>query len=476
MSLTSAMSIALSGLSGSMSLISLTSNNISNAQTAGYTTKSALLSSVDYGTNPGGVSYNGFKRATDDALTKNLNLSTTDSSYYNTLNTYMTQVQSVLDASSDQPALSADVAAFASAWSQYSSNPESSTAQSSVINAGNTLAKAITTISTQLTNLKGQVTKDITSNVSGLNTALKKVASLNIQIQEATTAGLPTGDLQDSLDTAVKTVAAYNNVNVQSRANGQIALYTTSGQPLVDASSVYTFSYNTNTNVLTDQNGNDVTSAMNGGSLDAAIKFLSTSAADAASTVPGVGALTKLTSQLQALVSAFTSASSAFATAYSSAVTTSTAATGTQSGATVASTFFTVTTNAGVPDLNTFAVNSSLLNSSAVLPQMTTSAIADSFDSTASYTASGLSINTSTYSDLTTAILANAQQTASTVKDSYTTAKTQTDYFQTQLSNETGVNLDEQLANLTMYQNGYAASAHVISTVKTMIDTLLNIV
>jgi len=47
--------------------------------------------------------------------------------------------------------------------------------------------------------------------------------------------------------------------------------------------------------------------------------------------------------------------------------------------------------------------------------------------------------------------------------------------MQNRLQSETGVNLDQELGNLTIYQNAYGASARVISTVQNMYDALMNI-
>jgi flagellar hook-associated protein 1 FlgK len=47
--------------------------------------------------------------------------------------------------------------------------------------------------------------------------------------------------------------------------------------------------------------------------------------------------------------------------------------------------------------------------------------------------------------------------------------------MQNQLESETGVNLDQELSNLTIYQNAYGASARVITTIQTMYDALMNI-
>jgi flagellar hook-associated protein 1 FlgK len=45
----------------------------------------------------------------------------------------------------------------------------------------------------------------------------------------------------------------------------------------------------------------------------------------------------------------------------------------------------------------------------------------------------------------------------------------------TSLQNETGVNMDQQLSNLTVYQNSYAASARVVQVVDDMFNSLMQI-
>ncbi|HEX3970202.1 MAG TPA: flagellar basal body rod C-terminal domain-containing protein, partial [Stellaceae bacterium] len=50
-----------------------------------------------------------------------------------------------------------------------------------------------------------------------------------------------------------------------------------------------------------------------------------------------------------------------------------------------------------------------------------------------------------------------------------------TTQMQGRLQSETGVNLDQELGNLTVYQNAYSASARVVSTIQTMYDALMAI-
>ena len=49
------------------------------------------------------------------------------------------------------------------------------------------------------------------------------------------------------------------------------------------------------------------------------------------------------------------------------------------------------------------------------------------------------------------------------------------DSISNQILSETGVNLDEELSNMIIYQQGYNASARVFSACVEMFDTLVNL-
>ena len=477
--LSAALSVALSGLQTSTSLIATASNNVSNAQTAGFTEKTANVTSVSYGTGGGGSAIASYTRATNAALTDNYNLSTTQSSYYGTQNSYMTQVQTILASTSTNPTLSKDIANFSSAWSQYSSDPTSSIQQQAVVSAGNTLAKDINAATIQIGSLDSQIVGDTQTTVTSLNSALKQVASLNQQIQQAQTAGQQTGGLLDQRDTLVNSISSYVGTSIQSRANGQIALYTTGGQLLVDSSQAVTFSYD-GTNIK-DQTGVTVTGSMTGGTLQAQLDFRDSSATALANTTAGVGVIGKLRAQLSTLAGSFINSGAAtnsvFANAYSSAVTASTATGASQNGTTVDSNFFTASNNAdGSVDTTTFVVNPNLVTGTSGVPQTNVQAVASSFNATATYTTSGLTATNVTYAQLGSAILSNFQQAANAISSISTSSSGTQSYYKTALSNATGVNIDTELANLVAYQNSYAAAAHVITTINQMLSTLMTTV
>ena len=95
---------------------------------------------------------------------------------------------------------------------------------------------------------------------------------------------------------------------------------------------------------------------------------------------------------------------------------------------------------------------------------------------TGTFSANGLNVNNQTYAGIATSILSGFQQQANTLQSSSQAATAQQTYYQSTLSNKTGVNIDAELVDLTNLQNAYAASAHVITTIQSMLTTLEGVI
>jgi len=478
MSLSGALSVALSGLQTSTAAVQVISGNVANAQTPGYTDKSISLAEVTNGSTLGGVQITNYNRVTNNVLSATLNSATTSASYLSTQNNYMTQVQSVLDSSNNPPALSSDLSNFQAAYTQYAASPSDTTLQQSVIAAGQSLANEINGIASQITTLQTNVENDLSTAVTGLNTDLTQVQTLNTEISTALANNQPIVNLEDQRDQAINQIAQYTNVTVLQRNNGQIALYTASGTPLLDGSAD-TFSVSTDGKSIVNSVGGDVSGVLTGGSLQAQTDFLSSSA----STANGVGVINKMQSQLENFANMFVStATGGFSNTYSGT-------TDPTQG------FFTATIESnGLPDTTSFAVNANLVNGTSTLNNSTALAVSNTFNATnlainvdnsspppvettsSTFSANGLTTQNQTYSGIVTAILSGFQQAANAIKTASTTASTQKSYYQSSLSSDTGVNTDTELVNLTNWENSYAASAHVISTIQSMMITLEGIV
>ncbi|MDD4616755.1 MAG: flagellar hook-associated protein FlgK [Alphaproteobacteria bacterium] len=485
MSLSGALNAALSGLQTSSTAAQIISSNVSNAQTEGYTRKSTNLAAVT-DEQGGGVEIVSISRATDTVLFATLNSATSDAANLSTQNSYLLQIQSILDSTGNPPALSSGLNNFQAAWTQYAASPSDQTLQKSVVSTGQILATDINKIAEETAALKTTIENDLATNIGELNSALSSVQALNVQISAAISSGQTTTDLEDRRDQAILEIAQYTNVKILQRNNGQIALYTSNGTVLLDGQE-QSFSIGAGGNTIVTSTGGDVTASLSGGSLEAQTNILSTTSTSG----NGTGVIEKLLSQIQNFANIFiatTSGGTSFADIYNNAET---------GDSELASSFFTADIgDDGLPDLTSFSVNGDLASGAANVKASCATDICNAFSAVnlavtttydegtgtyvystgTTYSATGLTTQRQTFAGIATSILSGFQQAASNIKNQYTTASTQEAYFKSTYASETGVNTDSELVALTNWQNSYAASAHVISTIQSMMQTLLSMV
>lgn len=297
MSLDIARSIAFSGLSATSVQISVTSSNISNADTTGYTTKTAnQSSSVTNGVGTG-VTVTGITSTVDKLLLKSLISATSDLGAADTANTYLTSLEklygstSSTDDSSTGTSLANSIAALESALSSLASAPSSASLQSNVISALDDVASQLRETSSGIQKLRSDADQDIASSIDDVNSDLQQIADLNAQIKQTAAAGQSTADLEDQRNTALQDLASKMNISYFTASNGDLQIYTTSGQALVD-SSAHTISYTAAAKVTAATtytagssssgfsaitvNGVDITSQISGGDIGALITLRDT--------------------------------------------------------------------------------------------------------------------------------------------------------------------------------------------------------
>jgi flagellar hook-associated protein 1 FlgK len=124
-------------------------------------------------------------------------------------------------------------------------------------------------------------------------------------------------------------------------------------------------------------------------------------------------------------------------------------------------------------DRYTFAVNGELLAGTQQLKKNSAADVVTALNSNdRNFIAVGLSLTNVSYKGLMSGIIGAASSNAKMVSDN---AKLKADTLQMteqRYQAETGVNLDEELANLQVLQNAYAASARLMTVIQTLFDTL----
>ncbi|SDD46187.1 flagellar hook-associated protein 1 FlgK [Bradyrhizobium brasilense] len=583
-SLDIARSIAFSGLSATQVQISVASANISNADTKGYTAKTAnQSSSVTSGVGTG-VTITGISSAVDKLLLKSLVGADSDLGAADTTNSFLTELQQLYgstsssDSSTTGTSLANTIAAFESALSSLASTPSSASLQSNAVSALAAVTTQLQQTSSGIQTLRSNADQDIASSVTDINSDLQQISDLNKQIKQQAAAGQSTADLEDQRNSALQDLASMMNVSYFTTSTGDLQVYTGSGQALVD-STAHPLSYTALPSVTASTtysagsssgfsgitvNGVDITSQISSGKVSALITLRD-------QTLPAAQSqLDELARQLTATVNAVSNqgtsvpppASLAGAATVSS--TTPFSATGTvriavadKSGNLVLYQDLDLSSYATVGDLATaisgisglsasvdanghlsistttsgngvainemtsavgssgegfsdyfgfndlitgtgasnIAVRSDILNGSAALPTATLDASStltagNSVLSPGSATvvnalssaltgatnfgmAGGLGATTGSFTDYAAAIVANVAGKATQASAAYTAKQTAQSTYANSLSSQSGVNIDEESANLSALQNKYAAASQIITAINAMFLALM---
>ncbi len=232
----SLLSIGMSGLNAAQGSLSVLSNNIANANTAGYSRQQTTQSSN--ASNPyGGVFIGTGTTLSDVRRVYNEYL---DTAYQNStsLNSdaaaYLDQVSAVDKTLSDKTTgMSAVLSSFFAAVQTASANPNDTSARQILLTSAQTLSNRFNSISTQLGQQKETINSQLTSMSDQVNQLTSSIASLNKQISQVQgSSNTAPNNLLDARAEAVRSLNELIGVTA-SEKNGVFSVSTGSGQSLV---------------------------------------------------------------------------------------------------------------------------------------------------------------------------------------------------------------------------------------------------
>jgi len=232
----SLLNIGMSGLNAAQGSLSVLSNNIANANTAGYsrqqTTQSANASNQYGGVFIGsGTTLADVRRVYNEYL---------DTAYQNStsLNSdakaYLDQVSAVDKTLSDKTTgMSSVLSSFFAAVQTASANPSDTSARQILLTSAQTLSNRFNSISSQLSQQKETINSQLTSLTDQVNQLTSSIASLNKQITQVQGSSNTTpANLLDARAEAVRSLNELIGVNA-SEKNGVFSVSTGTGQSLV---------------------------------------------------------------------------------------------------------------------------------------------------------------------------------------------------------------------------------------------------
>jgi flagellar hook-associated protein 1 FlgK len=444
-SLSSVLSTAVQSLVADTAALKITSNNIANANTPGYSRQIPIFQEAPP-TNDGSLSIGngavleGYQSVRDELVSNQIQQETSSQGSANAQVGTMEQIQPTFTTSSVD--IGTEMSAFFTSISSLSTNPTNSAERQGVLAAGNNLVTAFNTTSNVLTTQQNALNTPVSQDVSQINQLTQQIAALNPQIAALQASGQDGGSLQDQQNQLVLALSALTNVSATQTPQGE-TLTTGNGTALVVGSNNYALQTATGSDGMQhvlDHSGTDITDSLTTGNLGGSIQMRD-------QTIPG------LLSQLDTLANQF----------------------GNAMNAAQAKGF----DESGTAGGNIFTVPATVAGSAGAISMATTdpTKIAASSDGTAGSNGNLANLtavqttafpagNTpgATYADLVFSVgslTSNANAESSAIAASLL-------QLNDQLSSVSGVSIDQEATNLITFQTAYQAAARVVTTMQAM--------
>ncbi|MEM1360454.1 MAG: flagellar hook-associated protein FlgK [Pseudomonadota bacterium] len=237
MTLSSALSNALSGMTAAARSTDVISSNIANANTEGYRLRELEVTSRFDGSG-GGVRVIGVTRHIDLAVQNDRRAADAELQDIGTQASFLAGVQSQIGLPSEEGSLSDRLANLDAALTGAIGRPESDSRLASVVDALHSVTEHLATISDHVQTERSRADKAISKDIDILNDRLAKVEDLNGKIRRLTASGEDVSSLLDQRQDLVDQIAEIVPVQELDRGFNMIALMTPQGGLLIDGSAV----------------------------------------------------------------------------------------------------------------------------------------------------------------------------------------------------------------------------------------------
>ena len=453
MSLSSSLFTAVSALDTDQAALAVTTDNIANANTPGYSREIANLEEapvITYGNLQigTGVSLANVQGVRDNVLQLRLNQEAQTEGQLNTFVNGMNQIQPVFNETAGS-GLQSLISQFFNAWQTLSTDPENSGDRQAVIAAGQSLAAGFRQTASSLVTQQQSANEGVVATVGQINSLTTQIASLNQQISEESNGGQTPNALLDQRALLINQLSQSVDLQTIPADSNSLTLTTAGGTLLVAGAE--SFSLQTQANPATGfrdvyAQGSDITSTIQSGNLAGYLQLRDTE-------VPGIeNSLDTLASNLATSVNTQNAA-------------------GFDLNGVAGGNFFTPPAGTAGAALNlTVALTNpvNLAASSDGTPGSNGNATVIANLQNQSIVAGETPI------DYYGGIVSQVGSDTANASSSLTGQQLLVQQLQDQQNSESGVSLNEEGANLQLYQNAYDAAGRVATVIEGLFQTAIN--
>lgn len=268
--LTATLWIAEQALLANQGALDVTTNNIANAQTPGYTREEAVLTEAAPSQQANLVFGNGVELQSvhsvrDQVLELRIAQETQQQGSAQAQYDALQQVQGLF--ADNTQGIGTDLTAFFNSINQLSTNPSDIGERQAVLTAAQNLTTDFHQSESNLETIQSGLDQSVTQSVSEINTLTQQIAQLNGKVGELQKLGQDPGVLLDQENQLVDKLSQLTDVNVIQTGEGE-TITTASGTALVAGNQSFSLQVSSVSGVqhILSQ-GKDITSGFQGGQL-----------------------------------------------------------------------------------------------------------------------------------------------------------------------------------------------------------------
>jgi flagellar hook-associated protein 1 FlgK len=446
---------AVQAMLADQAALSTTSNNIANANTPGYSRQTVDLAEAAPTQYEGllignGVQIQQIVSQRSSLLQTQLDQETQQQSKYNSYLGSMQQVQTLFNETSGT-GLQSSITSFFNSLQQLSTSPSDSSLREGVLTSAQNMAQAFSSTASTIISQQRNIDASVTQSVSQINSLTSQIAQLNSEVTEANNTGQNPGTYQDQRDQLINQLSGLVDVSEIDAGHGSLTLTTTGGANLVVGNQSFQLTTQADPTTGFQQvlsQGSNITSSITGGSLGGAIQVR-----DAA--IPSVlSSLDSIASNLETSLNSVNQA-------------------GTDLNGAAGGNIFTPPPAGGT--------DAALQMSVAITDPSKIAASLDGSTGDNSNLTAMLNVQNQTIVSGQTPLNAYSNlvfqigNDVSTAQSEATGSQAQVQQLQNQIGSVSGVNINEEAANLIQYQQAYQAAAQVAAVINTLTATAINL-
>lgn len=229
MSLDLAFGIARSGLQATQRALANVSQNITNADTPGYTRKAAPARSLTLEGMPLGVRLSEARREVDNALLAERDARGGEAAAAAVRERLLSGIEAVHGIPGSGESLGDTITALRAELVALRASPSDSGLQRNVVQAGREIATRFADVAGAIGDARQQAHDGVLTEVRQINASLREITDLTNLIKGDLVRGLPVGELEDRRDMALSRLSESLPVRALHQPDGGVVLVTRGG-------------------------------------------------------------------------------------------------------------------------------------------------------------------------------------------------------------------------------------------------------